>query len=190
MKRRVLSSAVLGFGAALALAGCGAGQITQTSTILPAVNGALGQAGQVFVRNASLANRDVCEQAYTAGSNAPLTLTIANNGPKDDELVAVSSPNATGATIQGQKTIVAGNTLEVGAAYQSDGQQSSASSTSGTGLGQANVTLTGLKTAVWPGQLVPVTFTFRDSGRVTLELPIAAPTKPLSCPQAPAGSGA
>jgi copper(I)-binding protein len=184
VKRRVLSSAVLGLGAALVLAGCGAGQITQTSTIQPAVNGALGQTGPVSVRDASLANRNQCEQAYPAGSNVPLDLTIANSGQHDDELVSVSSANATGAAVQGQKTVVAGSTLVVSAP-----DQAAAGSGADAKIGHANVTLNGLKSTVWPGQLVPVTFAFRDSGTVTLDLPIAAPTKTLSCASAP-GTGA
>jgi copper(I)-binding protein len=181
VERRVLSSAVLGFGAALVLAGCGAGQITQTSTIEPAVNGALGQAGQVSVRDASLANRNQCEQAYPTGSNAPLIFTVANAGQRDDELVSVSSANASGASIQGQKTVVAGSTLVVSAPGDASGAPGTDSK-----IGKASVTLDGLKSAVWPGQLVPVTFTFRDSGAVTLQLPIGAPTKTLSCAPAPA----
>ncbi|GHF74322.1 copper(I)-binding protein [Amycolatopsis bartoniae] len=113
-KRRVLTSGVLGLGAALALAGCGAGQITQTDTMLPAVNGALAQAGPISLRNAGLENTDKCEQAYAPGSTAPLTLTIANASGQDDELLSVTSPNATGATIQGQKVIVGGSTLVIG----------------------------------------------------------------------------
>ncbi|GLY68521.1 copper chaperone PCu(A)C [Amycolatopsis taiwanensis] len=185
MKRRVLSSAVLGLGAALVLAGCGAGQITQTSTILPAADGAAGEAGSVFVRNATLVNRDTCEQAYPAGSNAPLQLTIANTGPADDELVSVSSANATSAAIEGQKTVVAGSTLVVGTANE-------ANSLAGTQnrVGQANVTLNGLKSVVWPGQTIPVTFAFRDAGSVTVNLPVGAPTKTLSCPPPTPGAGA
>ncbi|MFD2417509.1 hypothetical protein [Amycolatopsis pigmentata] len=186
MKRRVLGSAVLGLGAALMLAGCGAGQITQTDTMLPAVNGALGQAGQIAVRNASLANNDKCEQAYTAGSDAPLKLTIANSGPKDDDLVSVTSPNAAGSTIGGQKTVVAGSTLVVGPAAGTGVTQAADNK-----IGHASVTLQGLKSVVWPGQLMPVTFVFRDAGPVTLNLPIASPSKPLSCASAarPAGAG-
>lgn len=185
MKRRVLSSSVLGLGAALVLAGCGAGQITQTSTIQPAADGALGQAGSVLVRNATLANRDVCEQAYPAGSNAPLQLTIANTGPRDDALVSVSSANAAGAAIEGQKTVVAGSTLVVGSANEAN-----ALAGAKAGVGQAKVTLNGLKSNVWPGQTIPVTFSFRDSGSVTIDLPIASPTKTLSCPPPTPGAGA
>jgi copper(I)-binding protein len=185
VKRRVLGSAVLGLGAALVLAGCGAGQITQTNTMLPAVNGTLGQAGQIAVRNASLANSDKCEQAYAAGSDAPLKLTVANGGPKDDELVAVNSPNAASGVIEGQKTIVAGSTLVIGPAAGTGVTQAGE-----TKIGHGSVTLRGLKSVVWPGQLTPVTFVFRDAGPVNLNLPITSPSKPLSCASAAHPAGA
>jgi copper(I)-binding protein len=181
-KRRVFASGVLGLGAALVLAGCGAGQITQTDTMLPAVNGALAQAGKLSLRNIGIANRNDCEQAYTAGSGAPLTLTIANEGGQDDELVSVSSENAASATIQGQKTVVARSTLVVGPADQAESaSSSSASPTTGqnSSLGHASIVLQGLKSVIWPGQLTPVTFVFRDAGPVTAQLPVAAPTKAL-----------
>ncbi|TNC28014.1 copper chaperone PCu(A)C [Amycolatopsis alkalitolerans] len=186
-KRRALTSGVLGLGAALALAGCGAGQITQTDTMVPAVNGALATVGKISVRNAGLANTNSCQQAYPAGSNAPLTLTIGNAGAKDDELVSVSSPNASNVTIGGQKTVVGASSLVVGPADrpESGSGRTSASPTSSptTGengtLGRATIVLEGIKQVIWPGQMTPVTFVFRDAGPVTIQLPIDAPTKEL-----------
>ncbi|NKQ57113.1 hypothetical protein HFP15_30005 [Amycolatopsis sp. K13G38] len=197
-KRRVLGTSVLGLGAALVLAGCGAGQITQTDTMLPAVNGALASAGKVSVRNAGIVNRDTCDQAYAAGSNAPLALTIANDGSADDELVSVTSPNAASATIGGQKTIVAASKLVVGPANgtesASEPTSTSASTQPSAGassrIGHGTIELQGLKSVVWPGMLVPVTFTFRTAGPLTVQLPVNAPTKALSCGAAQSSTGA
>lgn len=112
--RRVLGAGVLALGAALVLAGCGAGQITQTDSQQPAVNGTYAQVGNLVLRNAAL--RFPLEgQAYPAGSAAPLTLTIVNQGKEDDELVSVSSEGATGdAVISGSKAIVASHSLVIG----------------------------------------------------------------------------
>jgi copper(I)-binding protein len=191
-KRRVLTSGVLGLGAALALAGCGAGQITQTDTMLPAVNGALATVGKISLRNAGIANSNTCQQAYAPGSSAPLALTIANDGAQDDELVSVTSANAAGATIDGQKLVVAGSSLVVGPADQaesaagsttatptSSGSPATAATGSKSKIGRASIVLTGLKQVIWPGQLTPVTFVFRNAGPVTVQLPVAAPTKEL-----------
>ncbi|GAB3580106.1 hypothetical protein GCM10027445_49830 [Amycolatopsis endophytica] len=205
--RRVVGASVVAAGAALALAGCGAGQITQTATMLPAVNGAMAQVGKLNLRDAGLVNRNDCQQAYASGSNAPLALVIANDGVSDDQLVSVSSPSAATATIDGQQNIVAGSTLVIGPANTSESiEQSSSSaptSTSGSAtssptssaaagptgdaaqVGFGSVVLQGIKSVVWPGQNVPVTFTFRDAGPVTVQMPVHAPTVELSC-QAPA----
>ncbi|WP_027933671.1 copper chaperone PCu(A)C [Amycolatopsis thermoflava] len=209
-KRRVVGASVVAVGAALALAGCGAGQITQTNTMLPAVNGAMAQAGKLVLRDAGLVNRNDCQQAYATGSSAPLTLVIANDGTADDELVSVSSANAASATVEGQKAIVAGSKLLIGPATEGESVQQPESSSAApsstqtsptssasagptgqpTRIGHAEVVLQGIKQVVWPGQTIPVTFTFRDAGPVTVNLPIQAPTVELSCqPSAEAEAG-
>jgi copper(I)-binding protein len=203
-KRRVLGSVVLGLGAALAIAGCGAGQITQTDTQQPAVNGAYAQAGRVLIRDAALQFPQSGQQAYAAGSNAPLSLVIVNQEPTDDELVSVSSPLASGAQIEGSKVIVAGSYLVVGGqeggagAETSAAQPSSATAAAAASggvktpekMGHATVVLQGLRTNVWAGMTVPVTFTFRNAGQVTVELPIAAPAYPRTpAPQAEHAEG-
>src|SRR4030088_2700089 len=88
--RRVVGAPVLAFAATLVLAGCGAGQITQTATQEPAINGANAQVGTLYIRNAAL-QFPPSGPAYRAGSSAALTLTIINGGPQDDELVGVTS---------------------------------------------------------------------------------------------------
>ncbi|HJQ45310.1 MAG TPA: hypothetical protein VJ870_03155 [Amycolatopsis sp.] len=197
----MLGTSVLGLGAALVLAGCGAGQITQTDTMLPGVNGALASAGKISVRNAGLVNRNTCEQAYAVGSNAPLSLTIANDGAADEALVSVSSPYAASATIGGQKTIVAASTLVIGPVNQTESTtaasstsaspSASPSGTTGTPatVGHATVELQGIKSVIWPGMLTPVTFTFRDAGPLTVQLPVNAPTKELGCGGVQSGAG-
>ncbi|MGA6165581.1 hypothetical protein [Amycolatopsis magusensis] len=111
-KRRVLGVAALGLGAALALAGCGAGQITQTDTQLPAVTGGFADLGKLAVRDAKLTFPGEAAY-YPAGADAPVELVVANNGPADDELVAVTAEGATGTEIQGFKAVVAGSKLTV-----------------------------------------------------------------------------
>jgi copper(I)-binding protein len=112
--RRVLGSAVLTalvMGAALVLAGCGAGQITQTAGQQAAINGADAQVKTLAIRDAVL--QFPPNGAYPTGSDAALQLTIVNDGSNDDELVSVSSDAAAGAVILGSKTIVARSSLFV-----------------------------------------------------------------------------
>ena len=217
--RRVLGSTVLALGAALVLAGCGAGQLTQTSSQEPAVNGAYAQAGTVFIRDAML-QYPPNKKAYTQGSTAALKLTIVNTGATDDELVAVATDAAGSVDIQGSKLVVARNSLVVSPSEQTGatGEDSvsvtpstttsspttSASSPTSTSssksstttsssvttspsapattssappveVGKATIVLRDLKRPVWPGQTIRVTFTFRNAGPVTFDLPVEAP---------------
>lgn len=106
-RRRVLTRfapAVAGLGIAVLLVGCGAGQITQTDTQQSGVNGGSGQVGAIAVRNAELQWPDNQQGVYAPGASATLIVTIANTGIDPDELVGVSSPAASGVTIDGSET--------------------------------------------------------------------------------------
>jgi copper(I)-binding protein len=112
--RRVLGAGVLALGAALVLAGCGAGQITQTASQQPAVNGTHAQVGTIALRNAAVAYPP-SGAAYAPGARPQLTLVIVNQGQQDDTLTAVSVDGAA-ATLGGSKDIIAGHSLVIGAA--------------------------------------------------------------------------
>lgn len=214
--RRVLGAGVLALGAALVLAGCGAGQITQTDTQQPAVNGTYAQVKTIVLRNAAV-QYPTSGAGYPAGATPSLMLTIVNEGTQDDSLVSVTTEDGTQATISGSKDIVAGHTLVIGpddavestnevqpsssgAPTSSSGAPSSSAGTSSgstgtatatttpeaptsnatpTGapekVGKATVTLGALKQPLWPGQVIKVTFVFKNAGPVTVELPVAAP---------------
>ena len=217
--RRVLGAGVLALGAALVLAGCGAGQITQTDSQQPAVNGTHAQVKTIDLRNAAV-QYPKSGPGYAAGATPALTLTIVNRGQQDDALVSVTTEDGTQATIEGSKTVVAMHSLVIGPddavestnEVQSTGAptssgtpaspatptgSSSASNSAGNvtttatsevpssgpaatptapeKVGQATVTLPALKQPLWPGQVIKVTFVFRNAGPVTVDLPVAAP---------------
>jgi copper(I)-binding protein len=100
---------------ALALAGCGAGQITQTSSQASGVGGASANVGQIAVREAAFAFTGDGKTAaiYQAGSEAPLSMTVVNFGGQVDKLTNVSSPAAASARITGDATIASGRVLLV-----------------------------------------------------------------------------
>ncbi len=100
---------------ALALAGCGAGQITQTSSQASGVGGASANVGQIAVREAAFAFTGDGKTAaiYQAGSEAPLSMTVVNFGGQVDKLTNVSSPAAESARITGDGTIASGRVLLV-----------------------------------------------------------------------------
>jgi copper(I)-binding protein len=111
--RRVLGAGVLALGAALALAGCGAGQITQTASQQPAVNGTYAQVKTIVLRDVAV-QYPPSGPGYPAGATPALMLTIVNQGTQDDSLVSVTAADGTPATLGGSKTIVAGHSLVIG----------------------------------------------------------------------------
>lgn len=101
--------------AAVALAGCGAGQITQTSRQVAAVEGANASAGRIDVRNAMIefdgpAHGDA---VHPAGGDAPLEMVIVNSGAEVDRLVAASSPIAASVQVSGVLRIPGGQALRI-----------------------------------------------------------------------------
>ncbi|MEU0796165.1 hypothetical protein ABZ342_39405 [Amycolatopsis sp. NPDC005961] len=111
--RRVLGAGVLALGAALVLAGCGAGQITQTDSQQPAVNGTYAQVKTIVLRDAAV-QYPTSGPGYPVGATPALTLTIVNQGAQDDSLVSVTTEDGAQATIGGSKAIVAGHSLVIG----------------------------------------------------------------------------
>ncbi|WP_018682462.1 hypothetical protein [Actinokineospora enzanensis] len=109
-----LAPAMLGLGLAalLGAAGCGSGQITQTDSQLPAVNGAKAEAGKVAVRDAMLAFPT--DGHYAKGADAPLVLTLVNIGGTADRLVEVTSPVAGAVEVVGDTNLPGGFAIQVG----------------------------------------------------------------------------
>ncbi|RSM41605.1 hypothetical protein DMA12_23580 [Amycolatopsis balhimycina DSM 5908] len=217
--RRVLGAAALALGAALVLAGCGAGQITQTASQQAAVNGTHAQVKDIALRNAAV-QYPTSGPGYPAGATPALSLTIVNLGTQDDSLVSVTTEGGGQATIAGSKDIVAAHSLVIGpdnavestnevqttspsAPTSSSGAPTSPATPTGTSsgtssstatstsevppagatatpaapevVGQGTVTLAALKQPLWPGQVIKVTFVFKNAGPITVELPVAAP---------------
>jgi copper(I)-binding protein len=89
--RKLVPAVAIGVSALLGIVGCSAGQVAQTAEMEPAVNGNMGQVGNLMLRDVMVAYPEDGE-AYAVGEDAPLLLTIANVGGEDDELVGVTSP--------------------------------------------------------------------------------------------------
>ena len=92
--RKLVPAVAIGVSALLGIVGCSAGQVAQTAEMEPAVNGNMGQVGNLMLRDVMVAYPENGE-AYAVGEDAPLLLTIANVGGDDDELVGVTSPAGT-----------------------------------------------------------------------------------------------
>jgi copper(I)-binding protein len=100
---------------AVALAGCGAGQISQTADQVAAVNGANATAGSIAVRNALVEFDTAATGAaiYPVGGSAPLQMSIVNTGAQPDRLLSASSPVASSVEIVGDAAVPGGQTLVV-----------------------------------------------------------------------------
>jgi copper(I)-binding protein len=101
--------------AAVAVAGCGAGQITQTARQVAAVEGANATAGHISVRNATIEFDEAGHGAavHPIGGSAPLEMLIVNTGAEVDRLVAASSPVAESVQISGVLRIPGGRALTI-----------------------------------------------------------------------------
>lgn len=214
--RKLVPAVAIGFSALLGIVGCSAGQVAQTAEMEPAVNGNSAQAGDIALRDVMVAYPD--GEAYKAGDDAPLLLTIINTGNQDDELVGVTSPAGQVEPI-GNPKIPGRSALKVvlpddnPAASESSsasttetteapdtetsgtsGTETTGSETSGatttTGdveipennvppvVGTMSLVIRDLTGALPFGKNVPVTFVFASGAKVTVQLPIAAPSTP------------
>lgn len=190
---------------ALGIAGCGSGQVTQTDSIEPAVNGNQGNAGDVALRDVLVSYPP--EGTYKAGDDAPLTLTIVNTGGTDDELTSVSSPAAAKVELIGRGALPARSGLQVvvppaseetssaepsatssapssspssapssGASESSEPvSEPSATETAPEEVGTMSIVLTGLTKDLAIGKNVPITFVFAEAGQITINVPIDTP---------------
>jgi copper(I)-binding protein len=156
--------------AALALAGCGAGQVAQTAEQVTASGGGEARAGPVVVRDVQITYRRPVPSGtvYEPGAAAPLQVTIVNEGAGGDRLLAVSSPIAASGEITGDAALPGGQVLTAG--YDEPG--------SSTVVGNAStieIALSGLTEPVRAGLTYPVEFTFERAGSVVVEAPVENP---------------
>jgi len=182
--RRVLGAGVLALGAALALAGCGAGQITQTDSQQPAVNGTHAQVKTIDLRNAAV-QYPKSGPGYPAGATPALTLTIVNRGAQDDSLVSVTTEDGTQATIEGSKTVVAAHTLVIGPddAVESTNEAQPTSSAAPSSS-PAAPTSSGTPTGSSSASNSPGNLTATATSEVPSSGPAATPTAPEKVGQA------
>jgi hypothetical protein len=170
---------------AAVLTGCSAGQVSQTATQEPAVNGVNAQAGAIALRNVHL--RAPQEKDYVEpGSEAELLFVAANeSNEKANKLISIKT-TVGDVTLTGDQTIPTGGVLIVG---EPDGQLKPLEQTEPADAVTAKVTLT---KPVTNGLLYDFTFKF-ENGETTVAVPISAgeaPRRDKSGDQPTEGSGA
>jgi copper(I)-binding protein len=167
--------AACGLSAALALSGCSAGQIAQTATQQPAVNGTLAWVGDstsgIALRNLHLRAPQTSDYVRPGSDVELLFVAINESAEKDDRLVSVTSSLGT-VSLTGDLRVPAGGTLVVGTP---DGVPSPLDATEGANTVQAAVQLT---KPISNGLNYPFTFTFERSGQKEVNVPISAGETP------------
>jgi hypothetical protein len=176
------SLAACGLVAAVALSGCGAGQISQTATQEPAVNGTSANIGDISLRNIHL--RAVQSADYVQpGREVELIFAAANNSPDtDDRLVSITSDVGT-VTLTGDATVPASGVLLVGVP---DGQTTPLESVEAAKAVEATVQLT---KPITNGITYNFEFQFQRAGQGSVPVPISAGEAPrrVEEPLKPAG---
>lgn len=154
--------------AATTLAGCGAGQISQTATQKAAVNGAAVDVSEnVTLRNVHMrANQD--SDFVEPGSEVPLVFVATNDSPDvPDRLVRVTSDVGT-VKLSGDLTLPPMDVLEVS---REDDDFTALEAAERATAAKATVTLS---KPVTNGLIYEFTFTFEKAGEASVDVPISA----------------
>jgi copper(I)-binding protein len=158
--------------AALALAGCSAGAVTQTDTVVSQAAGAYGQIGPIALRDLALDPGP--EGRVPGGGEVALRGTLVNQGATPDRLVSVTTPYALSVRTEGATVIPNDNAVRlVGAPPAALAPPNPDSRQAGT----ARVTLTGVTQELRPGPTYALTFTFERAGSITIPVIVVPPAE-------------
>ncbi|MHA6796886.1 copper chaperone PCu(A)C [Pseudonocardia bannensis] len=174
----VLIGAMIGM---VGLAGCGAGQISQTSNQTAAVSGANVTVGHIAVRNALIEYPVGVRPAaavYRRGENAPVQLTIVNESDAADRLLRASSRVAGSVQLAGDGALPGDHVITSGTKLQALPNSH-----------EVQVTLAGLTDEIRPGLSYPVVLTFERAGDVVVDLPVGSPAEARLDEPASGGGG-
>jgi copper(I)-binding protein len=158
-------------GLSMVLSGCGAGQVSQTATQEPAINGTSGKAGPIALRNVHLRAQQTADYVQP-GRDVELIFTAANTSADvNDKLVRITS-DVGSVTLTGDGALPANGVLVVGTP---DGQTAALESIEPADAAEAKVALS---KPVTNGLTYDFTFTFEKSGETTVAVPISAGESP------------
>jgi copper(I)-binding protein len=163
--------AACGLAAALVLSGCGVGQVSQTATQEPAVNGTSANIGKIAVRNAHLQVNQTTDYVQP-GSDVELIFVVSNDSPDvNDKLVSITSDVGT-VSLAGDTALPATGTLVVGSP---DGQITALESVETAEAANATVQLS---KPITNGLTYNFTFKFEQGGEGTFAVPVSAGESP------------
>ncbi|MFB1294552.1 hypothetical protein ACAG24_003490 [Mycobacterium sp. pW049] len=172
--------AACGLAVSLVLSGCGAGQVSQTATQEPAVNGTSGKAGPIALRNVHIRAAQTTDYVEP-GSEAELIFVAANSSADNpDKLVSITSDIGS-VTLTGGGDVPVNGVLVVGAP---DGQVAALESVEPADAAEATIRLS---KPISNGLTYDFTFTFEKAGETTVAVPISAGETPRR--DGPVGGG-
>jgi copper(I)-binding protein len=126
----------VGVGTVLAVGGCSAGQVTQTSSQVPPVPGTNADAGPISLRNLLVEYNG--PQGYPMGSDAPLAVSIFNSSLSSVTLVGVSSDDASSVTLTGTPTVITATATPTPAQPTASAQPTGSVTASGSAAPEAS----------------------------------------------------
>jgi len=181
---RVPLLGVPAIAAILAVTGCSAGQVTQTSTQVPTVQGSSADIGDLALRDIRIVYPST--GTYAEGSMAELALVVTNQGLGEDKLIDVTGEFFDSAVIPSDEprptpTVTASTTGADEDPVETGGEAPVPAQglvQFGTGESPA-IQLTDLTEAISVAEIMLVTFVFEDAGEVTVEVPVANPTREI-----------
>ena len=178
---RVAALAAAGLIGVVALAGCSAGQVSQTSVQESAVDGNAAVINNVALRNVRIQALQTGD-FLRPGATVDLTLVVVNQSPDAaDKLVGITT-DIGNVTVTGNPTLPAGGVLFIGSPNRQNKKAVDAVEDADTV--KATVALA---KPITNGPNYNFTFAFEKAGSVTVAVPISAPEGPRhNEPPAPA----
>ncbi len=188
--------------AALALAGCAAGQHAPTSNEVPVVDGVSADAGPIALRAVTVAAPT--QGSYPADGDATLQLVIVNDGHDPDKLVGVRTAQANEVRLfanaaDADAASAAAPSSSASAEPPSSAAPSPSSPSAPSALESldlpagravsigyspdlAVIQLHGLTSALFPAESFPITFQFAGAGTVTFTVAVHLAPGPSTTP--------
>ncbi len=171
----------------VALSACSAGQVTQTATQERDKVGAMGQVGDLTIRQVQFLSPS--QGFYERGDDAELQLAVVNTGTEADTLVDISGEGFGDVQFDsGSPATGTGTGSPATGTGSSTGSGSSGSGSSDAGIEipaessvfigeDLTVTLTDLDDGLTTGQYLELTLTFENAGEITVPVTVDTPSE-------------
>ena len=187
-KRRVTAAFAVAAGAALALTGCSAGQVSQMAVQVAAINGTEAEVGAMALRNIHVVYPDGKEYTNLKGGKAAVAFVVINTSERYTDKLEEITTDAGPAVIIADSTEIKPQALIVANAPKGETAKEATEDEAASRQTDALVELTSLSHDVGPGLTVAMTFRFEKAGDVLINVPVDA--GPITPREESAKSGA